>query len=62
LPDLVIGQTDLSCSTCSRSNSGGISASTIALAGGNTILPASIVFDSQGNLWFTDAGNNRVLR
>src|SRR5438270_3641088 len=62
LPDLVIGQTDLSCSVCNRSNSGGISASTIALSGGNTILPANIVFDSQGNLWFTDAGNNRVLR
>jgi uncharacterized protein (TIGR03437 family) len=62
LPDLVIGQTDLSCSTCNRPNSGGISASTIALSGGNAILPASIIFDSQGNLWFTDAGNNRVLR
>jgi uncharacterized protein (TIGR03437 family) len=61
LPDLVIGQTDLSCSTCNRPNSGGISASTIALAG-SVILPASIVFDSQGNLWLTDAGNNRVLR
>jgi uncharacterized protein (TIGR03437 family) len=62
LPDLVIGQTDLSCSTCNRPNSGGISASTIAIAGSNAIFPASIVFDSQGNLWFTDAGNNRVLR
>jgi uncharacterized protein (TIGR03437 family) len=62
LPDLVIGQTSFSCNTCNQPNSGGISANTIAIAGSNTILPAGIVFDSQGNLWFTDAGNNRVLR
>jgi uncharacterized protein (TIGR03437 family) len=62
LPDLVIGQTGFSCNTCSQPNSGGISATTIALASNNTILPSSLVFDSQGNLWFTDAGNNRVLR
>jgi len=62
LPDLVIGQIGFSCNTCNQPNSGGISASTIAIGFSNTILPASIVFDSQGNLWFTDAGNNRVLR
>ena len=62
LPDLVIGQNSLSCTTCNQPNSGGISASTIAVATSNTVLPSSIVFDTQGNLWFTDAGNNRVLR
>jgi Streptogramin lyase len=62
LPDLVIGQTGLSCGTCRQANSGGISASTIAVAGGNAIFPTNLVFDSKDNLWFTDSGNNRVLR
>jgi uncharacterized protein (TIGR03437 family) len=62
LPDLVIGQTGLSCSACNQPNSGGISASTIAIAGSNSLLPSGIAFDAQGNLWFTDSGNNRVLR
>src|SRR5579859_1907266 len=61
LPDLVIGQTGLSCSTCNQANSGGVSASTIAVAT-NVLFVSNIVFDSQGNLWLTDAGNNRVLR
>jgi uncharacterized protein (TIGR03437 family) len=64
LPNLVIGQTSLNCATCIQSNSGGISARTIAVAVNNNSLVYSpgITFDTQGNLWFTDTGNNRVLR
>src|SRR5579864_6047739 len=62
LPDLVIGQTGFSCNTCNQPNSGGISASTIGIAFSNVTFPASLAFDTQGNLWFTDSGNNRVLR
>src|SRR6266566_2751375 len=58
LPDLVIGQVSLNCSACNQANSGGISAKTIKVAG----LTATLLFDTQGNLWFTDSGNNRVLR
>src|SRR5258708_3199448 len=57
LPDLVIGQVSLNCSACNQPNSGGISAKTIRVAG----LASSLLFDKQGNLWFTDSGNNRVL-
>jgi uncharacterized protein (TIGR03437 family) len=62
LPNLVIGQTSLSCATCNQPNSGGISAKTIFVAANGVTLTTSLVFDTQGNLWFTDAGNNRVLR
>lgn len=60
-PDLVIGQTGLSCATCRQPNSGGISARTINVFN-NSPFTANITFDAQGNLWFTDSGNNRVLR
>ena len=62
LPDLVIGQTSLSCSACNQPNSGGISPSTIGVGSNGNAFPSSIVFDAAGNLWFTDTGNNRVLR
>ena len=35
---------------------------TLSFAPGGTILRAEITLDAQGNLWVTDAGNNRVLR
>jgi len=62
LPNLVIGQTNLSCSTCGQANSGGISAKSVFLASGTTPFASSIIIDSQGNLWLTDSGNHRVLR
>src|SRR6185295_653031 len=34
----------------------------ISLSSGSTTFTAAIVFDTQHNLWLTDAGNNRVLR
>ena len=64
LPNLVIGQTSLSCATCNLPNSGGVTANakTIFVAANGVTLTTALVFDTQGNLWFTDSGNNRVLR
>jgi len=63
LPDLVIGQASFSTNA---PNQGGLSASTLALtqatANGTVALQASVSFDTAGNLWVSDAGNNRVLR
>jgi uncharacterized protein (TIGR03437 family) len=63
LPDIVIGQTTFSTSTA---NAGAISASTLAFTAatstGATVLQAFLTFDVAGNLWVSDAGNNRVLR
>src|SRR5215469_1702861 len=62
-PDLVLGQPDF---TTNGANQGSISAATLALtatASGNAAaLQAYLTFDSGGNLWVADAGNNRVLR
>jgi uncharacterized protein (TIGR03437 family) len=62
-PDLVIGQSSFSTN---GANQGGISASTLFLATtSNTataVLLAYIAFDPSGDLWVSDAGNNRVLR
>ena len=61
VPDLVIGQPSRGTGTA---NLNGISASTVAMccdSSGNAYR-GSLAFDSQGNLYFTDAGNNRVLR
>ena len=60
LPDLVIGQTNFNINTA---NTGGrVAAGTMFLSTTNSILPAGITFDGQGNLWFSDPGNRRVLR
>lgn len=51
-PDAVYGQPDFS----SRSpNTGGISDHSMS-------SPRAVAFDSKGNLWVADSGNNRVLR
>ncbi len=51
-PDAVYGQPNYSAHTA---NTGGI---------GNTTMntPRAVVCDSQGNLWVSDSGNNRILR
>ncbi len=59
-PDLVIGQVNFNARQANQGLS--VSANSIATSSGNTILQAALTFDAQGNLWFTDAGNHRVLR
>jgi uncharacterized protein (TIGR03437 family) len=59
IPDFVIGQQSF---TTSGANQGGISASTLALTGQNSVFVAYITFDPTGNLWIADTANNRVLR
>ncbi len=55
LPDMVIGQPGF---TTGAANQGGISASTLSFAGAAAV---SLTFDSAGNLWVPDTGNNRIL-
>jgi len=58
--DLVIGQTGF---TANRANQGGaVAAGTIALSTSAGTYRSGLVFDSAGNLWFSDAANHRVLR
>ena len=59
LADLVIGQPGLNSKT---PNTGGRSAKSISTVSGSAALRTALAFDSAGNLWFTDAGNHRVLR
>ncbi len=62
LPDLVIGQATL---TANAANQGLTTASAKSLAfraSGGRPYTASVVFDSQGNLWVSDVLNKRVLR
>jgi sugar lactone lactonase YvrE len=61
LVDLVIGQKDQN----SRAANEGLAApteKTIALSTGGGVFRSGLAFDASGNLWFSDAGNNRVLR
>lgn len=59
-PDLIIGQTSF---TGAAGDTGGVTASTLLLTNGNSFFPhTGLAFDSAGNLWVADTGNNRVLR
>ncbi|MFN7935108.1 MAG: hypothetical protein U0R19_17390 [Bryobacteraceae bacterium] len=57
-PDMVIGQPNLSQNAV---NNGGLSERSVALNAGSA-LRSGLLFDPNGNLWFSDAANNRVLR
>jgi uncharacterized protein (TIGR03437 family) len=60
LPDLVIGQSNM---LTNAPNNGGLLAGSIRTVGsGNSAYRTGLAFDAAGNLWFTDAGNHRVLR
>jgi uncharacterized protein (TIGR03437 family) len=59
-PDMIIGQTSFSGATA---NPNGVTASSLQLSNGTAFFPhTGLAFDSSGNLWVTDTGNNRVLR
>jgi uncharacterized protein (TIGR03437 family) len=63
-PDLCIGQPNFN-STSANYPGGQANSPTdkgIALNNGSTAFTAAITFDTAGNLWLTDSGNNRVLR
>jgi uncharacterized protein (TIGR03437 family) len=57
-PDMVIGQPNF---TSNAANNGGVSERTVALNASSTAT-SGVAFDGQGNLWFSDPLNNRVLR
>jgi uncharacterized protein (TIGR03437 family) len=59
LPDLVLGQPGFSTN---GANQGGISGATLALTVSSVTYQSYLAFDSAGNLWVADPGNNRVLR
>lgn len=61
LPDLVIGQPNFNSKAVNQ-NTGAPSEKTIALSTSSATYRAYLAFDSQGNLYFSDAGNHRVLR
>jgi NHL repeat. len=58
-PDMVIGQTNF---TSNQANHDGISEKTIALSATGQLGRTGLAFDAQGNLFFSDALNHRVLR
>lgn len=59
--DLIIGQKDLNGASANQGQTPP-SAKTIALSNGGSIFRTGLVFDALGNLWLSDAGNNRILR
>lgn len=60
-PDLIIGQSDLNSRSVNQGNSTPSATSLYFLSGANPFR-VGLVFDSSGNLWVSDPGNNRVLR
>jgi uncharacterized protein (TIGR03437 family) len=61
-PDLWIGQATLSTRVVNYTGQATPNAQGVFLTNGTAVLQSSIAFDSQGNLWMSDAGNLRVLR
>jgi uncharacterized protein (TIGR03437 family) len=62
-PDLWLGQASIG--GFGANYPGGTATPTaqgLFLASGSTVLTSSLAFDSSGNLWVIDTGNNRVLR
>ncbi|HUQ94486.1 MAG TPA: hypothetical protein VM120_22580 [Bryobacteraceae bacterium] len=58
-PDMVIGQQNFNSNL---PNPSGLNASSIQLSSGGRTFRSGLTFDAEGNLWFSDSGNNRVLR
>ena len=62
MPDLVIGQTAIGSGRSANQGQQTASEKTIATTTGSTANTTALAFDAQGNLWFADTYNNRVLR
>ncbi len=61
--DLVIGQQSVSSgNSANQCNCQTPSSQTLFFSNAYQLFRAGLAFDSQGNLWVTDPGNNRVLR
>lgn len=64
--DLVIGQPDLKSNLPNRSSSASALPTAATLKTSAASIPgtqlATLAFDAEGNLWFTDSGNHRILR
>jgi uncharacterized protein (TIGR03437 family) len=60
--DLVIGQQGPNSGRSPNQGQGSASAQTLYLASNNAVYRSGLAFDGQGNLFVSDAGNNRVLR
>jgi len=59
-PNLIIGQPTLNSRTANFA--GGVSDQGLVLSTTNSLYQCFMAFDASGNLWLSDAGNNRVLR
>jgi uncharacterized protein (TIGR03437 family) len=59
--DLLIGQADFTGRSPNQGQSGPTSQG-LAFTKGTSLFRVGMAFDSQGNLWISDAANNRVLR
>ena len=59
--DLIIGQKDLNGASANEGQTAP-SAKTISLSSSGSIFRSGLTIDAPGNLWVSDAGNNRVLR
>jgi uncharacterized protein (TIGR03437 family) len=59
--DLIIGQHDFSGHSANEGNAKP-SAQTLYFSNNSSYFRTGLAFDSAGNLWVSDAGNNRVLR
>ncbi|MBI3680354.1 MAG: hypothetical protein HY235_08150 [Acidobacteria bacterium] len=60
IPEMVIGQANYNARN--PNPDGAPRANSLALNLGGDIFRTGLIFDANGNLWFSDAGNNRVLR
>ncbi len=59
--NLIIGQKDLNGASPNQGQTAP-AANTVSFSSGGSIFRSGIAIDAQGNLWVSDAGNNRVLR
>ncbi len=61
-PNFVIGQASFSSGGAANQGHSAPTSQTLFLSSNGTYYQTGMAFDSQGNLWVTDGGNNRVLR
>jgi uncharacterized protein (TIGR03437 family) len=59
--NLIIGQKDLNGASPDQGQTAP-AANTVSFSSGGSIFRSGMAIDAQGNLWVSDAGNNRVLR